>query len=61
MYYEGDVESLQVAYDELIRALCWERDRTIKLAEELAAEGKKEEAHWVLNAQAEYVREQAVR
>jgi hypothetical protein len=55
------VKSLVEAYELLITTLCWERDRFLKCAEQLSADHDEEKANLVLDRQAEYIREQAIR
>ena len=49
------------AYDELIQALQWERERFLKRAKRLAADQGRDKASRFLAAQAAYIREQALR
>jgi hypothetical protein len=55
------VEDMRQAYELLILTLCWERDRVLKLAEEIARERGQDDARRVLELQAEYIRRQAIR
>lgn len=58
--YRTNAEKLTIAYAGLIKALCWEHDRWLKLAIELEARDP-ERARRMIDQQVGYIREQATR